>query len=50
MVIERTKDCGIKQRALKPKGRVLEGFGYKSSLMNWRPEVLKMELRDKEQV
>jgi len=29
---------------------VLEGFGYKSSLMNWKPEILKMELRDKEQV
>ena len=38
MVIERTKDCGIKQRALKPKGRVLEGFGYKSSLMNWKTQ------------
>ena len=30
--------------------RVLEGFGYKSSLMNWEPEILKMELQDKEQV
>ena len=30
--------------------RLLEGFGYKSSLMNWKPEILKMELRDKEQV
>ena len=29
---------------------LLEGFGYKSSLMNWKPEILKMELRDKEQV
>ena len=29
---------------------MLEGFGYKSSLMNWKPEILKMELRDKEQV
>jgi len=28
----------------------LEGFGYKSSLMNWKPGILKMELRDKEQV
>ena len=39
--------CGL---SLKPKGRVLEGFGYKSSLMNWKPGILKMELRDKEQV
>ena len=30
--------------------RLLEGFGYKSSLMNWKPGILKMELRDKEQV
>jgi len=29
---------------------LLEGFGYKSSLMNWKPEILKMELQDKEQV
>jgi len=29
---------------------MLEGFGYKSSLMNWKPGILKMELRDKEQV
>ena len=34
--------CGL---SLKPKGRVLEGFGYKSSLMNWKPEILKMELQ-----
>ena len=34
--------CGL---SLKPKGRVLEGFGYKSSLMNWKPEILKMEMR-----
>ena len=25
--------CGL---SLQPKGRVLEGFGYKSSLMNWK--------------
>ena len=24
---------------------MLEGFGYKSSLMNWKPEILKMELQ-----
>ena len=27
--------CGL---SLKPKGRVLEGFGYKSSLMNWKTQ------------
>ena len=39
--------CGL---SLKPKGRVLEGFGYKSSLMNWKPEILKKwncEIRSK---
>ena len=30
---------------------VLEGFGYKSSLMNWKPGILKNGIeRDKEQV
>ena len=24
---------------------LLEGFGYKSSLMNWKPEILKMEMQ-----
>ena len=46
------RDPSIKVRgsAIKRKWNVLEGFGYKSSLMNWKPKILKMELRDKEQV
>ena len=41
---------GVPVRCLGCGVDLLEGFGYKSSLMNWKPEILKMELRDKEQV
>ena len=40
----------VTQSQIKGDIDLLEGFGYKSSLMNWKPGILKMELRDKEQV
>ena len=33
---QRDSGSDISGLSLKPKGRVLEGFGYKSSLMNWK--------------